>query len=585
MRNHQRFYSQACHVLPTALGVLLILAAGVYGETRQADMIRFDGVLELNASLLCTNVMLFARYWVSKDSYSIAIVWAEPAGSGLNYPTRPMTLTIDSNEASFSVDSQMQPGLASVFPKPIGERGIFRHALNSYPFGDIRFAERDALTTRIYRSDLKGIIRDANDAWQTIDIAGYTDANAIKREMGKLNVRAMDGRIDALGLIDVNGLPIKSIEYEYADPNHASLLRRQKVTLPERLMTVGWRGKGATITINGQQRTYRELPAFYHQGGRMCTIDYEPLKEDGSLLPVPVDIAVQGPDANNVLRTAHISNYVQVKISQKEAVEAAHRFALYDDKEMKVSQMMERCWLKPVSDLNDTDVQALRELRVHFEGATPRGKTVGEQLKRINLLLDLDQMQDHPDLQKHFRQYLAILTANNLNQMILGGGLSIIDTTARWHHLAPADRLLDQWLDAAIAVHSPASILAFADVQVRGNQHWIVAKLLEKSLKSQDWGQARLAGQVLRCAALKTLYDYSEKPESVKTEQAKAEREWVATSFGVENVTKALREGLSEANRTFAEIAEPTKQQKALKNQLDAIEKTLTNPEAPSAKN
>jgi hypothetical protein len=210
--------------------------------------------------------------------------------------------------------------------------------------------------------------------------------------------------------------------------------------------------------------------------------------------------------------------------------------------------------------------------------------TTGEQLKRIRILLNLDQMQGHPDLRKHFREYLAILTANNLSQMILAGGPAIIENIAHWHDFEAGDALLQYWLDCATSLHSPQSILEFAESQIQKGHYLVISELLEKSLKSQDWAEDRLAGEVLRCAALEKLREGFAKPEALlKTEQAKTQAGWVATSFGIEKVNETLRQSIDETQRTFAGISQPTKQQIALKRQLDGIEKSLagsgqTNP-------
>jgi len=63
---------------------------------------------------------------------------------------------------------------------------------------------------------------------------------------------------------------------------------------------------------------------------------------------------------------------------------------------------------------------------------------------------------------------------------------------------------------------------------------------------------------------------------------AKAQAGWVASSFGIENVTRTLRESISAAERTFADLKQPTKQQVTLKGQLDAMAKTATGSEGVS---
>ena len=134
------------------------------------DTIRFDAIIELNAPQLKTNTLIFARYWVTRHDYVIAMNWAEPQGPGLNFSTPPAGVTIESNKSFFSIESQIHPRLDSVFTKPIGERGIFRHKYNSYPFTDIRFAEPEFDKTQVYCSDFKNLSLDSNKADQLINL-------------------------------------------------------------------------------------------------------------------------------------------------------------------------------------------------------------------------------------------------------------------------------------------------------------------------------------------------------------------------------------------------------------------------------
>jgi len=79
--------------------------------------------------------------------------------------------------------------------------------------------------------------------------------------------------------------------------------------------------------------------------------------------------------------------------------------------------------------------------------------TAGEQLKRINMLAEIDLMLgEKEDLAGRFSEYLSILRSNDLNNMVLVGGLSRIDIAMRWNQFDAADRLLQQWLEAVPSV-------------------------------------------------------------------------------------------------------------------------------------
>jgi hypothetical protein len=263
-------------------------------------------------------------------------------------------------------------------------------------------------------------------------------------------------------------------------------------------------------------------------------------------------------------------------------LEATRRFARLDDKEMKTREMTERFWGRTVRDMNESDVRTLSELRSHFDDQSPRGMTLGEQLKRINMLLMLARMEGHADLQSHFREYLAIFVANHLDHMVLTGGVNIVDMTAQWRHFSEADRMMEQWLEAAVEVCSPAKILSFAQAQGRRNRDWIAARLLEESLKSQDWGEARPAGQVVMCVALYEMYKALARPDSMKSEQAGAQVAWVDTGWGINSVSEALQQSLNEAKQAVENAGELGRGQGVMKSQLDAIERAISGAKGPS---
>ena len=160
-----------------------------------------------------------------------------------------------------------------------------------------------------------------------------------------------------------------------------------------------------------------------------------------------------------------------------------------------------------------------------------------------------------------------------------------MDMTARWYQFSAADQMMEQWLDAVVATHSPTSVLSYARSCSHGprSRPWIAVRLLERSLVCQDWGSAKLTAQVLRSKALQELNETLQNLDSVKTRMAKAQAAWVASSYGVDNVAKALQESLREASHTFSSLNEPTEEQEVLKSQLDAIAKALAKPEGASS--
>jgi len=564
-------------------GLLLLVCLGLGEDAARdprADTIRFDAVLELNAPLLGTNTLLFARYWVGTDCYSIGVIWAEPSLTGLNFPTKPMTLSVHSDRRSLSIASERQPSLTTTFTKPVGQRGVFQHKFNSYPLADLRFGDSESLASRLYFRDLRDVVQDTNDRFSTVDIAtssGGSDA----RSIAKAVVRRDDSSIADLNLLDADNQVMKSIHYEYTTYNDKRLLRKETVLLPETFLTVGFLGQGATITINGQKRTFKELPTLHHEGGRDCTIDYSPFTMEDRSLAVPASVVVRKADDRTVVRMAHMFNFVHLKLTADEAEQAAQQFAHMDAEEQALQQLLERYWLKDSNGIAGEDAATLKRLRAHFEDVSPRGKIVGEQLKRLSLLVQLDWLQGDDAIQRHFREYLATLAANGLWETLVPAGCEMIDVTARWHRFTAADRMLEHWLDTVIAERDPASIRRYAESQGRRGRWWIAARLLEKSLQSQDWGSAKLAGQVLRSKTLQKLNDALQTPYSGKVEAAKAQVTWATSSCGAENVTKALHESLQQAGQTFSDLAEPSEEQKEFKSQLDAITKALPEPVRP----
>lgn len=561
-------------VIVVCMSLLLtsIVSPEVIPRGIQTDTLRFDAILELSAPLAGTHVILCARYWVSPKYYNVAVVWAEPGENTLNFSTYPPTLRIESSEQQFSLSNQLRPGNDARFPSPLGPRGAFRNKFNNYPLENIRLGEPEALASRIYVSDLEKLKAQSGDRWETIDVGNCANQERRDREVAKLDVRMSEDRIASLKMTDANGLAIKSIEYEYSKHKGQWLLAKQNVILPERPLTVGYNTGGATVKIGDKQQIYKELPGWHHKGGRKCTVEYKPIKIDKGVLPLPASITVRHADTNEVLRTARLSNFVQLKQTHEETEQAALEFSRFGDQDMKVRDLFSKYWQKGPDKIEDADRALLKQLRSHFESLDVHRKTLGEQLKHVNMLMRLDWIQAHRDLKKHFKQYLTMLASNHLGEIALAGGLHVIDTTIEWGQFSMADEMLRQWIETTMRTCDTESILSFAQTQIRRRHCLPVARLLEECSKPRHkWGQKQFDAQALRCMALRDLSEIVKNPSKAKTNRAIEETGFASWSIGVDGLLTAANKSLAETKQLFAGLDKPTLTQKAIMRQLNRI--------------
>ncbi len=585
MNNHfRKLYRKLCGTKLTILCLAMLLSntavSGIVPEGTEIGVLQFDGILELNAPHFQKHILLFVRYWVSPQFYSASVVWAEPHVGSLHFPLYPPTLVIDSNQQSFSISNYVHSMYNSVFSKPLEKRGVFRYMFNDYPIPNIRFAEPEALASRIYTNDLEKLGGQNKDDWQTIDVRNSTNEKGIYREVAKLNLRVTDGRIEALNLLDAKEQLIKSIEYEYSRQKCRYLLRKQNVVLAERPFTVGFRGKGVITSLDGEEHTYRKLEGTHHRGTRKCSVNYESTNIGDQLLALPVRVVVYTGDGETILRSSRLLNFKQVELNADKAKKSAEAFGCFDSKERKCREMLLKYWMKEPAEIEDADLKILKQLRTHFENTTVNGETIGEKLKRINMIMELDWIQGDHALKKHFKQYLAILAANDLKLMTLVGGQHVIETTIEWRQFSVADHLLHEWVYTAVAINAEKAILHFGESAIRKGRFWTLAKLMEKSLKSsRKWGQKRFNAETLKCMAIHRLYEMLQKPDKIKTSFRIAQSGWVSSSASIDSLLKTLNESIAEAQQTFANLDTPTQKQKALKEELDTISQKIERPE------
>ena len=313
----------------------------------------------------------------------MAVVWAEPSKGGLNFPVYPPTLNITSDPNRFTVRHQLQHMYDGEFPKPLQCRGPFKHRFNSYALSDIRFGEQETLD------------------W------------------------------------------LKGMESQRENLDDGNLFRRRHANVPEQPITVTFGDKGPTITIAGETRRYSELEMVQYEGGRQRVIDYEPVKAGRQTVSLPMRISVFSGDGKRVLRSARLCNYAEYQANAVQVAEEARQFSGFDADDMACRELLLKYWMKGSREVAQADVNALHALRARFGEAPAADASLGERLKRVNTHLQLDWMLADPNrLEMDFREYLSLLSANNLDRMILFGGQNVIETTVRWGQLRAGDRLL-----------------------------------------------------------------------------------------------------------------------------------------------
>ena len=563
-----------------SIGILSVLTNSAKTEPasvpKKTAMLRFDSVIELNAPLCRTHVVLFARYWVSPEIYRMAVVWGEPHTGSLNFPIFPRSLNVASDQAGFRIEHQFQHIYDGVYPRPLGQRGPFRHQFNSYYFSDIRFAEQDALDMRIHSSDI-GPLKKMG----IYDVNVPVPDDGFGQKPANLGVRAANGRLNELRLLDAEGKLLKSIEYEYKEQKDGGQLNKQIVLLPERPITVGFKGKVPTITIGGEKQQYSQLETTHHQGGRKCIVDYQPIEIAGREVSLPARITVYSGDGDSILRSAKLYNFTQCQISTDQLKKAAERFSFLDGDETICREMLLKYWLKDPSEVAQADVKTLERLGAHFEDKSVAGMTAGEQLRRVNILLQLDWMLGHmPQLERDFREYLSLLVSSDLGRMVLVGGQNAIEMTSRLGQLDTADKLLEIWLDVAVSQNDVKSILDFAADSIRKKDLWTTAGLMDKVIETPRLSEAqRFVAQAVRCLCLARLCEMLDNPDRIKTELDIAQAGWVSYQRSPESLRTSARQDIVEAKRLFDGLAEPTRQQKVLRAQLEKVNPGTQNAE------
>ncbi len=537
--------------------------------------VQFDAVIEVNSESNVSHVLLFARYWVGPDYYGLGITWGEPHGIGLDLSLYPPTLVIVSNKAGFEVLHDIRSEYAASYARPLGERGVFGFMYGDYPIQNTRFAEQEALATRLYGQDFTDVNWCVGDVNETLEMS---HADNRERAISRLNVHACDGRIESITLFDFESRMLKDIDYAYAERNGHVQLLRQQVYLPERPLAVALQGDGFRVKVREKEYKCTRFDAVHHEGGRKCTIEYEPVTLNGKDVLLPTQEIVWDGRKEKILRSVRMMNFKRVDLDANGVKEAARRFCGFTDKDREYRDLLIKYWKKPSAEIAQGDRDTIERLRSHYADDLPRQDTLGAQLKHLNILMELDRMAaDATSLSHHYKQYLSMLSVHGLRQMIQAGGHNAVQTLMLWGRYAEADVLLDQWVDAVLQEFDDCgALLRFCQGELIKRHLWTTFRLLGRaSAKFKQSTDDAFQIQTLRCEILDQLDFFLCNPNSDAPEDVLAQSQWVITSVGQEGLRRLLRQSLSEASHTSRSIINPTSGQQELKESLKRIEERI----------
>jgi hypothetical protein len=581
MKSHRVHKSR---ITPTALKLLTlfivlllqsgIAICGVEPVGRKVGVVQFDAIIELNSYLQHTHVLIFARYWVGPDYYSVSVIWAEPHGGGLNFAVYPPTLSLTSDKDSFDMTHDIYKVYDSTYPKPLGERGVFRFMFGDYPIPNIRFADQEALEQRIYVTDLRGL-EDANQSsGHNFDVSVSGGDAKHKRDVAKLNIRASGERIDSMRLFNTEQHLLSSITYEYEKKVDETNLISQNVTLAEQPQMIGFRGEGITMKMGDKKYQFRDIQTVHHRGGRTCTVEYKTVPLGKKVARLPSCVTVYDGQKQQVLRCAHLMNFKQVELDVSGAEKMARQFGGFTEQDRKYRELLSKYWEKNPKDVEIEDLAIIKQLLTYFERiAGASDMTVGERLKYLNILMELNRLiGDEENLERFYQCYLRTLSDNKLWQMLLVGGYGAVETPMLWGRYTDANRLLRKWIDEVRVIKNAELVLHFALTELDRKHLWTTAKLLESFSQERHFpDDAQFEGCVLRCQSLNELCKLLRDVDNVKNKISQAQVNWVMFSTDTADVENMLIDILGKSESFFTELTNPTEAQQSLKAYLDKI--------------
>jgi hypothetical protein len=331
------------HRRPWVVVVLagLLVTAGIgLGRIEPAGtktgLIQFDAIIELNMDKGCANWVVFARYWVCQDYYAASVIWSEPHGSGFINMQAAVVL---SDGTTFRTHNAKFPDWVpanTTYAKPLGERVPFQWGGGMYEDSEMRFAEAQAVSRRVYASDLAGLKDPGQEMGQPVDVNVREVVNGAPRKLAQLKVRTKDDKIQSMELFDKQHRQLCGIEYDYEQRSDAAKLSRLTAELPVRPDKLGINTnvtlmRGADRPDTKTIHVVKDVNYVSHKGGRSCTVTYKDVTLDDQTLRLPVRVEVRNSEDKRLMRSARLLNFKHVDLDKAAVWEAAKTFADYSN--------------------------------------------------------------------------------------------------------------------------------------------------------------------------------------------------------------------------------------------------------------
>jgi hypothetical protein len=361
---------------------------------RKASLVQFDAVTQLNMEMEWenTNTVVFARYWVCRDFYAIAVAWCEPRGNGLLSIFK--TVVILSDRASFRIADELHADyrpLNTTYPKPLGERPPFPPKNGINRLAEMRFTEAESMARRVYLSDLTAMTNPGRQVGTAVELKVPEVADGVKRKLARLKVNADGERIRSMELLDHWQEPLCKVSYEYEGAGNASALAKLIAELPAGIVKRAMDANTPITYESGGKLAHRiykvtDVDQVYHRGGRTCTVTYKDVALADQRLRLPVQVEVRNTEDKRLMRSTRLTNFKHVDLDKAGVWEAAKAFAGISREEQACQRLVDK-YLYPEPNLgpmrvDPNDLAFVRRLIAKYPvPETPRPKRPSPEIR------------------------------------------------------------------------------------------------------------------------------------------------------------------------------------------------------------
>lgn len=499
--------------------------------------VEFDAVIELRSRWANRWLTLYMRYTVTPDSYGAEIIWCEPNWGTKNFACYPITLGVASSSERFAYEIQrFEEG--EQFGRPVGERPPFGHMFNSYPIGDIRYADAAARTFRVPAQRLSGPYLAPGTGVTLDEFSFEFDLSPT-------------GLVDRLALFSEQGDEMKVLEYDYDD---AAELRGVRATLPPLEIEAVPLGS-ADVTIDGDESSIELARLTHHQGGRHVDVTFNDVVLDGRTARMPTEIQVLDSRGGELLRRARLSGFELI------AREEAHGIAglsAFTDAEEQLARIARANWGKSSQEVPVDDRERIQGLLSAVEDGM-RGDELPGMGLRIqhwqclgNFLLGEDELT-----LRHLGTYFAMLRDQRDRAAYMMCGREFIRYSIRHGRPDLAARALDEWTQGLHDWVGEAEIIAWAQEWIEVSSFWTAYVVLRNLPVENLAPELRFRRSVAMARALQGLSGFAAEatPEEC-TGWGIFHPDWLDISLT--EITMTAEQSTGQARVLFRELSQPS---------------------------